>query len=117
MSKIDNQQEMIMVKWLGLNIDIAQNAKSLIDLLENTNRERKQRRWWTRDWLLRRTIHRQYEALVAEIKLENPEEFKNFVRVDVQMFQELLNVLGERITKKRTWSRQTIDPGMRLQSH
>ena len=24
------------------------------------------------------------------------------------------HVLGERITKKRTWSRQTIDPGLRL---
>ena len=30
------------------------------------------------------------------------------------MFQELLHVLGERITKKRTWSRQTINPGLRL---
>ena len=102
---------MILVKWLGLNIDIAQNAKSLIDLLENTNKERKQRRWWTRDWLLRRTIHGQYEALMAELRLKNPETFKSFVRVDVQMFQELLHVLGERITKKITCSRQTIDPG------
>ena len=32
----------------------------------------------------------------------------------MQMFQELLHVLGEIITKKRTWSRQTIDPGLRL---
>ena len=83
----------------------------MIDLLENTNRERKQRRWWTRDWLLLRTIHGQYEALMAELRFEIPEAFENFVRVDVQMFQELLHVLGERITKKRTWSRQTIDPG------
>ena len=78
------------------------------------NRERKQRGWWTRDWLLLRTIHGHYEALMAELRLENLEEFNNFVRVDVQIFQELLHVLGERITKKRTWSRQTIDPGLRL---
>ena len=74
----------------------------MIDLLENTNREQKQRRWWTRDWLLLRAIHGQYEALMAELRLKNPETFKNFVRVDVQMFQELLHVLGERITKKIT---------------
>ena len=30
------------------------------------------------------------------------------------MFQELLHVLGERITMKITWSRQTIDPGLSL---
>ena len=83
----------------------------MIDLLENTNRERKQRRWRTSDWLLLRTIHGQYEALMAELRLENAEAFKNFVRVDVQMFQELFHVLGKRITKKRTWSRLTIDPG------
>ena len=68
----------------------------------------------TRGWLLLRTMHGQYEALMAELRLENPEEFKNFVGANVQMIQELLHVLGERITKKRTWSRQTIDPGLRL---
>nr|XP_022300951.1 uncharacterized protein LOC111109159 [Crassostrea virginica] len=57
------------------------NATSLIDLLENTNRERKQRRWWTRDWLLLRTIHGQYEALMAELRLEKPEEFKKCANV------------------------------------
>ena len=34
-------------------------------------------------------FHGQYEALMAELRLEDPEEFKNFVRVDVQMLQEL----------------------------
>ena len=51
---------------------------------------------------------------MAELRFEIPEAFENFVRVDVQMFQELLHVLGVRITTKKTWSRQTIDPGLRL---
>ena len=51
---------------------------------------------------------------MAKLRLENPEAFKNFVRVHVQMFQEFLHVLGEKITMKRTLSRQTIDPGLRL---
>ena len=36
------------------------------------------------------------------------------MRVDPQMFQELLHVIGPRITKKNTWYRQSIDPGLRL---
>ena len=48
-----------------------------------------------------KNYHGKFEALMAELRLENPEEFKNFVRVDVQMFQELLHVLGVRITTKK----------------
>ena len=51
---------------------------------------------------------------MAELRLENPAAFKNFVRVEQQMFQELLHVIGPRITKNNTWYRQSIYPGLRL---
>ena len=47
--------------------------------------------------------------------------YKNFVRVDPQMFEELLNFVGPRIAEKNTWYRSlhifyshSIDPGLRL---
>ena len=39
LSKMNDQQVMLVVKWLGFDIHIAQYAKSLIDLLEDTNRD------------------------------------------------------------------------------
>ena len=47
--------------------------------------------------------------LVRKIQLQ-----LKFVRIDPHMFQELLHVVGPRITKTTTWFRQSIDPGLRL---
>ena len=112
---MNNQQLKCAITWLGLDIDMAQNSRAVVELLEDRHRgDRRQRRWWTRDWLLRRPIHGQYEALIAELSAENPAAYKNFVRIDPYMFQELLHVVGPRITMKTTWYRQSIDPGLRL---
>ena len=43
LSKVNDQQIILMVEWLGFDIDKAHNAISLIELLEDTNRELKQR--------------------------------------------------------------------------
>ena len=79
----------------------------MVELLEDRLRgDRRQKRWWTKDWLRRRPIHGQYDALMAA--------FKNFPRIDLQMFQELLQVVGRMIMKNITWYRQSIEPGVRL---
>ncbi|CAC5409005.1 unnamed protein product [Mytilus coruscus] len=51
-------------------------------------------------------IHGQYEPLMTEFCEENLATFKNFVRIVPNMFQELLHVVGPRITKNNTWYRQ-----------
>lgn len=99
---------MLAINWLELDIDMAQHARAVVELLDDRRRgDRRQRRWWTRDWLLRRPIHGQYEALMAGFCAENPSAFKNFVRIGPNMFQELLHVVGPRITKNTTRYRQT----------
>lgn len=112
---MNNQQLKRAIAWLQLDVDMAHNLKAVADLLEYRRRgEQKQRRWWTRDWLLRRPIHGQYEALMAELCAENPAAYRNFVRLEPRMFQELLHIIGPRIGKNNTWYRQSIDPGLRL---
>ena len=56
----------------------------------------------------------QYEHLMAVLRDEDIPAFRNFLRVEPAMFNELLNRLGERITKKDTWYRVVIDPGLKL---
>ena len=46
---------------------------------------------------------------MAELRLEKPEEFKKCANVSGTS-----PCLSVRITTKKTWSRQTIDPGLRL---
>ena len=80
-----------------------------------------QRRWrrrnrtiWVKPWLQRRNLLGQYERHMAELRDEDIPAFRNFLRVEPAMFNESLNRLGERITKKDTWYRKALDPGLKL---
>lgn len=83
---MNNQQLMLALKLLELDIDISQNARAMIQAIQDQRRDRRERRSWTREWLLRRPIHGQYEALMSEMYAEDPSAYRNFVRVDPLMF-------------------------------
>ena len=55
---------------------------------------------WAKPWLLRRTSFGLYENLMKELALEDMCSFRNFVRMDKTMFNELLERVGPRIEKK-----------------
>jgi hypothetical protein len=77
-------------------------------------RNRKQRSVWTRRWLLRRPLYGQYEQLMVELAAEDQAAFKNFQRVDPEMFAELLDRIAPRIQRQNTNMRQALSPGLRL---
>ena len=79
-------------------------------------RRRRPRRWWVRPWLDvdRRLQFGHYNRLMEELQMEDAESFRNFLRMDLIMFDELLNSVGSRITKKNTWYRQAIETGLKL---
>ena len=45
---------------------------------------------WTRDWIMMRTLFGQYENLLAELNREGPKRYRNFLRVDNDLFEQLL---------------------------
>ena len=45
-------------------------------------RRRQARKFWVRQWLLRRPLYGQYEKLMAEMKADDPASFRNFLRVE-----------------------------------
>ena len=51
---------------------------------------------------------------MAELMAEDPAAFRNFTRIGPDMFHELLQVVGPRITKNHTWFRQSINPDLKL---
>lgn len=96
------------------------NAAIAVILLKNNEKikrgrkHRKPRQCWTRPWLLRRPRYGQYERLLAELAQEDRPGFKNFQRVDPDLFQELLARVGPRIEKQDTFMRKALEPGLRL---
>jgi len=77
-------------------------------------RRRRRRRWWVRPWLLRRPQQGQYEQLMGELLEEDHPAFSNFIRLDPAMFRELMEKVGDRITKNDTWYRKALVPGLKI---
>ncbi|WAR21006.1 hypothetical protein MAR_014980 [Mya arenaria] len=76
----------------------------LAAILEAAERERqrarrRERRWWVRELILRRPLFGQYETLMKELEAEHAADFKAFLRMEPQMYYELLNRVGPHITK------------------
>ena len=81
---------------------------------EARRRTRRQRTQWVRQWLLRRPMYGQYEKLIRELTTEDQTSFKNFLRVDPDIFMELLHRVGPRIEKQDTFLRKALPPGLKL---
>jgi hypothetical protein len=77
-------------------------------------REHARRKWWSRPWLMRRTMYGQYEQLMSELAREDLPGFKNFLRVEPQLFLELVERVSPRIQRQDTFMRKCLEPGLRL---
>jgi hypothetical protein len=75
---------------------------------ERQRARRRERRWWVREWILRRPLFGQYETLMKELEAEHAADFKAFLRMEPQMYYELLNRVGPRITKSTTYKQNSL---------
>jgi hypothetical protein len=88
----------------------------LLLLLQRRRRRRRlvKRSLWTRFWIQRREDKGAYTNLIAELREEDPVKYRQFHRVRVGEFQELLEMVGPEIQMEDTVMRRSIDPGQRL---
>ena len=52
--------------------------------------------------------------LLVELRREDQMAFKNVFRMPSEMYDELVQRVGPRITKQRTWYREPLDPGLKI---
>ena len=67
-----------------------------------------------RNWLQRRVMYGQYEKLLAELAAEDAKGFQNYTRISPDLFKELLERVGPRLTKTDTFMRKALESGHRL---
>ncbi len=82
-------------------------------------RQKKQRRprsLWMRRWLMRRPALGQCARLLRELRREDARGFKNFIRIDYELFKEILSRIEGRIRKQDNNYRKSL-PGLRLAIH
>lgn len=70
----------------------------------------RRRRWWTKPWIRRRDegISNIHSLLNNELRNEDPECFRNYLRMDGNCFNKLKELLEPRIKKKETNMRESI---------
>ena len=76
--------------------------------------ERTRRKWWVKPWLLERPLTGQYHKLLWELERDDVGAFKNFVRVNPRLFNEILERIQDDIRKKDTNARKALEPGLKL---
>ena len=62
---------------------------------------RRRRRWWVKPWIQRRLLYGQYDQLMNELMRESEGDFKSFMRMEVEMFREMLVRVTPHIQKSR----------------
>lgn len=110
------QRLLYLQNLVQLEQDMIENDIAMAEQLEvqRNRRDRRRRRYWVRPWIARRPLFGQYERLLHELRDEDIPAFKNFIRMEPAMFQELITRLGPRIAKNDTWYRKALDPGLKL---
>ena len=77
----------IRIRLIDIEIILARRREGR---QEQAKRRRRRRQVWTREWLNRRVMFGQYDTLLHELNREDPKCYKNFLRVDADLFQEFV---------------------------
>ena len=92
--------------------DIALCGMSACLAIITNERSRKRKRWWTREVLTEGP--RFGTTLLNKLKMEDAMGFRNFTRLTPTDFEELLLMVGGKISKQDTKFRETITASLRL---
>ena len=79
-----------------------------------TRRKIRPRRWYIREWIREREQHGHYHILLQQCRLRDMEYFKYLVRMEPEMFDEILARIRPRIKKQDTNFKKAIEPGFKL---
>ena len=77
-------------------------------------KKRKKRIVWVKPWLQRRSYLGCFDTLLKELRSKDEAEYKRFLRMTPQIFDELLELVEEDITKENTRFRDAIPTSIKL---
>ena len=78
------------------------------------HRRRRRRSMWVKSWVLERPVCGAYNKLFTDLLNTDETSFRNFVRMDLAAFEDLLSRVEFVLTKNRTRLRQPIAARERL---
>lgn len=86
---------------------------ALVLMIYRRQMRRRRRRYWVKPWLSRRPILGQYDTLFQELDRESQGDYMGFIRLDRNLFHEILQRVAPRICKSDRY-RAPLEPGLKL---
>ena len=104
------QRLLVLDLELQLQEDQERHDVILMALVQQRQREnaRRYRRWWVKPWIMRRRLFGQYHTLFRELERECHGDYMSYIRIDPNMFAELLLRVAPRITKGPRYVHSTV---------
>ena len=97
---LNPQRLRILILRAQLQEEERRHAAILVRLIQERQRQmRRRRRWWVRPWIERRRLFGQFDTLFRELERESQGDYMSYIRIDPNLFGELLLRVTPRITK------------------
>ena len=100
-----------------MEVALVQHQHNLVEIAFTYDEEKRKRRTceiWVKHWIGRRHYFGLYDQLMVELRKENQQFFKNFLRMKPDIFDELLERINPAINKQFTRCRAPLEPGLKL---
>ena len=101
-------------KMAGEDLLFSVCALVIAIIMKRRRKRRRKRKIWTRDWVRNRQKYGAYHQLLQELRISDSTSYRNFLRMDIATFEELLQITAPAITYQDTNKREAIPPGERL---
>lgn len=97
--------------WLELLEEEEKNKKK-----EKPRKKRKRtpRRWYVKPWNQERSQYGHYHQLLPELRVNDPDSYRNYLRMDDKLFQDILARIRPHIERQQTNLKKPLEPGLRL---
>ena len=85
----------------------------MVEEEEQAHEQRRRRTVWVKPWLQKRSLLGHYDTLMQELIRESAGDFKSFMRMEPDLFHELVQRVSPRITKSSD-GRPPLEPGLKM---
>jgi hypothetical protein len=94
-------------------IEFATIALMNVFVVRSRRKKRRNRKFWIKPWLASRETDGAFHKLMKDLEAD-PDSLKNYLRMDLPVFEELLEKVTLSLQKKDTLSRKAITPAEQL---
>lgn len=86
-------------------------SASIMLLEEQKEKEKKKKaRIWVKEWRLRRDTNSSFKFLTSELRLEDKDAYRRYLRMNEESFVQILEYIKSSIKKQDTVLRKSICP-------